>query len=542
MMGRRELLVALGGAASVGALSLAGCGTRPRGRRIDARFDEVPPAIGHRLRGDIGPLVRAAEGEPASRADVIIVGGGVAGLAAARALRAGGVEDLRVLELDDSLGGTSAWGRSAVTAFPWGAHYLPVPRASDSELCALLAEMGVVSRIDADGTVHVDEPFLVRSPEERIFENGYFHEGERPLDGASAAARAEHRRFDALVGRYVAMRDAEGRRAFDLPVERSGRDPEVLALDAITARGFLDAHGFTDARLRAYLDYGTRDDFGCTLETTSAWALLHYHAARRASPAAEPAPQITFPEGNGAFVRHLARGLDARIAKATLVLDVRTTEDGVEVLAIDLGAERPMRLRAARAIVATPKHVAARIVADVRSTPEAFSAFTYAPWLVANLHLRRRPTSRGLPFAWDTILADSRSLGYVCATHQRGRDTGPTVLTYYMAFAHEAPAHARRTLLEADANALARLVLDDLRVAHREIDNCVEHVALRRHGHAMVRPVPGLHTSPARLAARTVRGRVHFGHTDDSGMALFEEAFAQGSRAGREVVAALRAG
>jgi hypothetical protein len=76
---------------------------------------------------------------------------------------------------------------------------------------------------------------------------------------------------------------------------------------------------------------------------------------------------------------------------------------------------------------------------------------TYSPWLTANLTLDRWPRESGLPAAWDNVIFDSPSLGYVVATHQHLRRYVPrTVWTYYWALAHDAPAAARRWLLAQD--------------------------------------------------------------------------------------------
>jgi hypothetical protein len=52
----------------------------------------------------------------------------------------------------------------------------------------------------------------------------------------------------------------------------------------------------------------------------------------------------------------------------------------------------------------------------------------------------------------------------------------------------------------------------------------VERIDVYLWGHAMVRPRPGFCWSEALAASRRPLGRVHFAHTDLSGMALFEEA------------------
>ena len=61
------------------------------------------------------------------RAGVIIVGAGIAGLAAARALRRAGIDDVHLLDLEDAAGGNSRGHRIAAWRCPLGAHYLPVP-------------------------------------------------------------------------------------------------------------------------------------------------------------------------------------------------------------------------------------------------------------------------------------------------------------------------------------------------------------------------------------------------------------------------------
>jgi hypothetical protein len=52
----------------------------------------------------------------------------------------------------------------------------------------------------------------------------------------------------------------------------------------------------------------------------------------------------------------------------------------------------------------------------------------------------------------------------------------------------------------------------------------------------MVAPVPGFIWGAARQRALAPYGRVHFAHSDLSGMALFEEAQARGVRAAEAVM------
>src|SRR5205807_1936508 len=97
--------------------------------------------IGHRLRDGYRP--RPAEGAWQDRT-VVIVGGGIAGLSAAWRLLLAGFDDFVLLELEPRPGGTSGSGTSEVSAYPWGAHYLPVPMKENRALVRLLREMSVV--------------------------------------------------------------------------------------------------------------------------------------------------------------------------------------------------------------------------------------------------------------------------------------------------------------------------------------------------------------------------------------------------------------
>jgi hypothetical protein len=140
------------------------------------------------------------------------------------------------------------------------------------------------------------------------------------------------------------------------------------------------------------------------------------------------------------------------------------------------------------------------------------------------------------------VLFDSKSLGYVVATHQAGRDHGQTVWTWYLPLTDASPRAAREVLLSADWKHWAEVVLADLRRAHPDLEALVERLDVWRWGHAMVRPTPGVLKGGALEAARRPVGRLHFAHTDLSGMALFEEAQAWGVRAADAVLGARPSG
>lgn len=531
---RRDILTAFLGLPA----ALAGCSSSapplPPGALVGTSV-----GIGHRLRG------REHFGEPArwQRTGVVIVGGGVAGLAAAwRFLRAG-FRDFVLLELEPEPGGTSRSGTSPVASYPWGAHYIPAPLSDNHLLVLLLSEMGIIEGLDRDGQPIVAEQFLCRDPHERVFFRGRWYEGLYLTVGASPEDLAQYRAFQAEVHRWAGWRDGRGRRAFTLPMAAGSEDAEVTALDRMSMADWLDRHGWTSSRLRWYVNYACRDDYSSTLEQTSAWAGLFYFTSRLRRPGAEPQPYITWPEGNGRVVGHLYRQARQQVRLGWAVAEIIPTDPegrkGVDVIAVDHAGRQVLGFHAEQVVFAAPQFLTPYLIRPYReSVPAHVAAFEYGSWMVANLFVKDRPSGLGFPLAWDNVLYESPSLGYVVATHQLGQDHGPSVFTYYYPLCDTSPREARTRLLNLDWKDWADVTLTDLGRAHPGIRGLVERLDVMRWGHAMIRPRPGFVWGGARAtAAQPYRG-IHFAHSDLSGISLFEEALYRGVRAAEEVLAA----
>lgn len=521
-MKRRDLLRALALAPLVPSCT----NTRvPDGELLDPGM-----ALGHRLRDlDVRALQIPRAPADAPVLDVIIAGGGVAGLSAAWRLRARGVESFEVIELADVEGGTARTGSSPVTAFPWGAHYVTTPLAEDELTTSLLDEVGALEGVDEHGHPIATESFACRDPDERLFVDGHFLDSLVPHDLLDANDRRDFARFEALLDHYAGLVDGAGRPAFAIPRARCSTDAELLALDRLTFRAWLLDNELTSPHLHWLCDYAVRDDDGVSLDEASAWAGLFYFCARR-RPGVGERSVITQPDGNGFLVKHLARWSEGRRTVNEAVIDVSVAEDGlVDVVTMDAAGALRAR-RAKHAIVATQRFVAARVVRALRDAPPPWlQQFTTSAWVVCNVHLSSRPRvspDAGVPFAWDTVLYNSDSLGFVDATHQSGRDHGPTVWTWYRPLVERARLYANGRAHWAD------VCLRDLSRAFPDVRDLATRVDVCRWGHAMVRPTPGLFSSGALdEAARSIGGRIHFAHTDLSGMALFEEALHHGVRA-----------
>lgn len=500
-------------------LGLLAGGCTPEAPALQGGWVGTHPERGHRLRGELP----TADG-PLRKASVVIVGAGIAGLACARALAQRGVDDIALLDLEDSAGGNSRGHTLAGAPCPLGAHYLPLPGEQAREVSALLHELGLARQ--HLGRTEWDERHLCYSPQERLFIDGTWHESLLP-PAEDATTREQYQRFAALVSQ--AQRDA----GFAMPTRRARWTAAHATLDAQTFAAWLDRQGLTDTRLRWYLDYCCRDDFGAGASTVSAWAGLHYFASRHGfhapgDEAAEREPVLTWPEGNGWLSARMAEPLRDRIHLGRSVLRVTEAKHGAELLAWNEASGAPERWQARAVVMATPLFIAARLLA---APPDALRAAAaqarYAPWLTANLALREPLLDRaGAPPAWDNVRYGSTvALGYVDAHHQTLSPLPrPPLLTAYLAL----PTAQRADLLQKPWQHWARVVVDELAHTHPDLPAKLERADLCRFGHAMSMPVPGLRGSAALAALNEARGRIVFAHADLAGYSVFEEAYTAG--------------
>jgi glycine/D-amino acid oxidase-like deaminating enzyme len=530
-MNRRELLTGfLGLSFALAACRRSGAPPLPAGEIVG-----TSDVFGHRLRDGLRVEVPA---DAWSNIPIVIVGGGVAGLTAAWRLQKSGFKDFILLELENAPGGTSRSGSNRSISFPWGAHYIPAPMKENTALVSLLDEMGVVEGKDEHGEPVIAEQFLCRDPEERVFYKGRWYEGLYLHAGESEDDKQQLDKFNAEVYQWISWRDAKGRRAFTLPVSACSDDSEVTVLDRTSMAEWMDARGLKSPRLRWWVDYACRDDYGMTLEQTSAWAGLFYFCARVAEPKTESQSLITWPEGNGRLVQYLFEGAKTNIQLDRAAVELIPVNDGVDVVTLDREGRNPRGFHAQRVIFAAPQFMARYTIRPYRDNPPPHIAeFQFGSWMVANLTLKDRPKlgPRDFPLAWDNVLYESPSLGYVVATHQRGIERGPTVLTYYYPLCDENARVARTRLLETDWRGWAEVAFADMSRAHPDIRELVERLDVMRWGHAMIRPRTGFMWGQARRDGAKPFRSIHFAHSELSGVALFEEAFDVGLRVADEV-------
>lgn len=522
-MKRRDFLVA-------STLTLLGCTRKGAAPLPPGELLGPSHTLGHRLRDGSG-LPAATE---TRKVGTLIVGGGMAGLACGWWLRRSGHGDFAVLELEQEAGGNARGGRNIVSVYPWGAHYLPIPGPEARELRQMLAEFGVL-RGDPDVThPEYDERYLCHSPQERLYINGAWQDGLLPQFGISAAERAQQRRFIERMATLKASRDVHGQLAFAVPSAR-GDSPDA-ALVRSSMHDWLVREGFDAPSLHWWVNYACRDDYGTDYQHVSAWAGIHYFAGRHGEAAnAETDHVLTWPEGNGWLTRKLAERLGERLAVGVMVWHIEANASGISAMAFLPSEARSVRYHAERLVWAGPvgilPYVWPGLPAEWRA---AIGRFDYAPWLVANLTLRKAPDEDDeVPLSWDNVLYQGQGLGYVVATHQQlTRDRRGTVFTYYRPLSEYAPATARKLLLATPRETWAKQILTELGRAHPALSSLCTRLDVWRWGHGMARPTLDIF-GEALDALRRPSGRVLLAHSDLSGFSLAEEAHYWGVRAAR---------
>ena len=567
---RRELLKAGAAALASGGL-LSAC--EPTVRELEGGFTGIQMDRGHALRDRLARGGSALEPAITHKAKVVIAGGGIAGLSAARSLRLAGVDDFVLLELEDQPGGNSRGGSIKGITCPLGAHYLPVPGDEAREVQDFLEELGLRKRVS--GRWKYDEMSLCHSPQERLFFNGHWQDGLLPMQGVTPATLEQYRKFSSLVA--AVSRDAP----FSMPTMKSwmhGRalPASHLALDAITMDAWLVQNGLDDPHLRWYLDYACRDDYGAGLSRVSAWSAIAYFASRHGFHApgeeitsneeADRDAVLTWPEGNGWLSKQLAKPLQSgnQLRTGSSVLRIAPMRHGVEVDVHIAASDRIERWVAERCVVALPVFIAARVVQPAPEfLKQAAQRLQWAPWLVANIHIDAPLADReGAAPAWDNVLfADAvpGGLGYVDAGHQRlDPRPAPTVLSYYQALGDI--KDGRKLLAEQPWTHWRDPIMASLASAHPDLHERATRMEITRYGHAMSIPVPGDQAFLSRIGVQTASSssqrvalsngervalaptpateRLVFAHADWSGYSVFEEAFTRGFFAGALAAAA----
>jgi protoporphyrinogen oxidase len=490
-------------------------------------------AIGHLLRDSSTPKTPSEEN---LSVPILIIGSGISGLSAARKLYRSGQKDFLIVDLEGHFGGNATSGKSTVSEYPWASHYLPIANNDNADLLDFLSENQIITGYNEQGLPQYNEYYLCQSPQERLFINGRWQEGLVPNYGISDRDRQQLSAFFQLIQYYRQLKGSDNLWAFTIPMASASKDSVFRELDQISMTDFLNQKQFDSEYLHWYVNYCCRDDYGTTSQQTSAYAGIHYFAARKAKAAnAESNALLTWPEGNHFLARALAKNIETKIRTKILVQQIQLSDNEVKINAFDWGENAALHINAQKVILATPHFVNQRLLPEYLS---AQNQFHYAPWMVANITVNQAPTTSSSALCWDNVAYRSPSLGYISASHQQvSRHKDQWVLTYYLPLSDKPPAQARKEALRKSHADWVKEILEDLESFHPNIKETIEEIDVKVWGHGMIAPVVGFLSSNERLkAGKSIDNKLFFAHTDLSGISIFEEAFYQGNRVAEEVL------
>lgn len=473
--------------------------------------------------------------------DIVVIGSGISALSAARKLQQNNITNFTILELDDVVGGNAISGKNDISAYPWAAHYLPIPNLDDKELITFLKEHNIITKIDKNGTPHYNEEYICAEPEERLFINGYWQDGLIPNIGTSTEEKKEIADFFHLIKFYKTAVGNDGKPAFTIPNFYSTSDSTYTYLDNISFHDFLKQQGFKTKALFWYLNYCMSDDYGTNLKDASAWSGIHYFAARKGvSGNTEGDTVLTWPEGNAFLTEKLASTLQSHIQINKLVFEVIAKNDEVEVNYHCFETNLAKQIIAKRVIVCAPQFINKHIVKNYPIT-ENFP-FSYSPWMVANITVNAYVEgTEGQPMSWDNVIYGSNSLGYVNASHQLLQTQKPKqVFTFYLPLNTKNPKLAREEAYEKTYEQWLDIIFEELKQAHPSLINHVTNIDVKVWGHSMIRPTVGLRKQlKNKIFYEGLNQNIFFAHSDLSGISIFEEAFFQGNKAASQVIKSL---
>ena len=488
---------------------------------------------GHRLRESKGrkaPVRREYK-------KVVIVGAGISGLSAGRALHQNDISDFLLLDLESEAGGNARSGKNERSSFPWGAHYVPLPNTTQKEYLRFLEEAGVITGW-IEGAPVFNEAHLCFAPQERLYLNGKWQEGLIPQFGLPAGDREQVERFLASMEEFRRAKGADGREAFAIPADWSSRDSAWTRLDQLTMKDWLHTQHFTSTYLHEYVNYCCRDDYGARYDQVSAWSGIHYFASRKgAGKNALAGDVLTWPEGNGFLATALSAPFASNIRLNQLVMSV-TASDGRQLLEVwDAAKDEYYEILTDHCILSVPQFVVSRLLKNEARQQTVREHMSYSPWMVANLRVGTPIERSGVEMSWDNVVAGSSSLGYIDASHQSVARIQPEkMLTYYFPLSELDPAVERERAASTTHAQWCEMILQDLEIIHPNLKSVCRQIDVMIWGHAMVRPLPGwIFGGTRHELQKSPWPGVHPAHSDLAGIPIFEEAFYQGHQAGEKV-------
>ncbi|MCX6117709.1 MAG: NAD(P)/FAD-dependent oxidoreductase [Proteobacteria bacterium] len=472
--------------------------------------------------------------------ETLIIGGGISGLSAGWWLQKKGLNDFLIVDLDQDVGGNSQSSKNHISPFPWGAHYLPIPSSTSLYVKDFLRDVGVIKGMDQDGLDIYNPEYLCADRQERLFFKGSWQDSLIPQKYLTQDELQQFANFHSYIEIWKNKIGRDHKPAFAIPVAFSSQDPEFLELDNISFATLATSQGWTSKPLDWYLNYCCKDDYGRGIHEVSAWSGIHYFAARSGIGSnTESHSVLTWPEGNGWLVQQFEKILTGKIERSKLAIHINTKSHQLfaDILSFKDGSVE--RVYATDIIYAGHRLSAANVIDQYKESRPAFlQNMEYAPWLVANVSIEGLSEDEREDQAWDNVNYYQESLGYIVADHQNitTRHHANTVLTYFKTLDSFDPKTSR---LEAGLKShqdWSEMIRQDLAKTQPRIAEKITNIDCKVWGHGMIYPKVGYIWGKDRNKRFESLGRLHFAHSDMSGISIFEEAQYQGVEAANKVI------
>ena len=300
-----------------------------------------------------------------------------------------------------------------------------------------------------------------------------------------------------------------------------------------------------DTKLASYLLGGVRSELaaaivrswsaqwmGCEVDETAATQFVTSVGLALADP--EKIPNFSLPVGgNQTLTDVLTEDLGGRIRLNSVVHSVRQNGDGVVVDYHD--GDRPVRLRAKRAIVTAPADIAERIIPDLpQQHRNAFSDITYGRYVIVGFF-----TDEVGPQRWDDYFGVStpqlsfQAMFNHAAAMRRGDDRKPGGAL--ACFAGGAQADA---LLDLPDDEIVSRFTKDLLAVFPELEGKLGEGIVRRHRRVVPFWAPGRRNSLPTL--RDPLGTIYLAGDYQLDLPSLADAATSGERAATAVLASLR--
>jgi protoporphyrinogen oxidase len=456
-------------------LSLVSAQSGDSRKKNGAAVDGEDNRICHKIR-DSATGNKIFTRPPASaRHDVVIVGGGVSGLAAAYSLRH---RDFLLLEKEPHWGGNAYAMEYEGSTYATGSAFL----SKDEHTYLFAKEIGL-------------EPLPVNSPDGSIIR------GELVLD-------------------------TWGEGLGKLPYSESVRDSfkkfkkDMMAISVEKRATELFNLPFTDflkgypAELKQWWDAFGPSNWGATSDETA--AALGVYSVQEMAHESKSDERYTWPGGLGAITKKLADILqlqhkDRTLTGATTVAVVPEKE-GVQVTYM-LGGE--LKTVTAKAVImAAPKFITRRIVDGLPAAQdEAMRNLHYIPYPVVNLIFDKPVFNHG----YDTWCPGNTFTDFIVADwvvqKQPGYKQKFNILSCYTPMKEEDRGYL---LNEIGARKIAANVLKDFQKLMPGMDVDPIEVHIYRRGHPMYMSQPKVYTQ-VQPATRHPMDRIFFANTDSEG-------------------------